>query len=53
MPTGTLTTPLIKPFTSPVTLGLSSGSVTYSDPSTLAATTLTIANGTLTTTMSR
>jgi hypothetical protein len=52
MPTGTLTTALIKPFTDPVTLGPSSGTVTYSDPSTGSATTLTIAGGTLTTTVS-
>jgi hypothetical protein len=49
MPTGTLTTPLIKPFTGPVTLGPSSGTITYSDPSTRAATTLTIDSGTLST----
>jgi hypothetical protein len=49
MPTGTLTTPLIKPFTAPVTLSPSSGTVVYSDPTTLAATTLTIDSGTLST----
>jgi hypothetical protein len=52
MPTGTLTTALIKPFTGPVTLGPSSGNVTYSDPSTGDATTLTIASGTLSTSVS-
>ena len=51
MPTGTLTTPLIKPFTAPVTLSPSSGTVTYTDPSTGDATTLTIASGSLSTTL--
>jgi hypothetical protein len=53
MPAGTLTTPLIKPFAGPVTLGPSSGTVSYSDPSTGTATTLAIANGTLSALVSR
>jgi hypothetical protein len=52
LPTGTMTNALIKPFNAPATLGPTSGSVTYSDPSTGAATVLTIASGTLSTTVS-
>jgi hypothetical protein len=52
MPTGTMTKPLIGPFTAPVTLGPTSGSVTYLSPSTGTSTVLNIASGTLSSTVS-
>ena len=54
MPVGTIVKGknLIVPFTAPVTLSPSSGTVVYSDPATGASTVLTIASGTLSTTVS-
>ena len=48
MPVGTMTKPLIYPFTAPVTLAPTNATVTYSDPKTGNSTALTVATGTLT-----
>jgi len=52
MPTGTMIKPLIGPFTAPVTLGPTSGTVTYLSPGTGSSTVLNIASGTLSTAVS-
>jgi hypothetical protein len=51
MPLGTITKPLIHLFAAPVQLTSTTATVTYKEPSTGDATTLTIASGTVTTTL--
>ena len=51
MPMGTLSKLAVYPFTAPATLTSTNNTVTYSEPSTAESTTLTIASGTVSTTL--